>query len=244
MTETLILLGTSISLALFHTFIGVDHYVPFIALSKSNNWTIRKTIYIVLACGIGHVLGSVILGFIGIALSAGVTSLVNIEDIRGIIATYVLIGFGLIYTIYGIRNAVKNKPHTHLGQDGQTIIHSHSINSENHDHLANPAEQENKILKTKKTGNVFWGLFIFFVLGPCEPLIPLLMYPAATMNIFTLVLVTVSFSVFTIGTMLVMTLLGIKGFQFIKTEKLERYAHALAGSAILICGISVLLLPI
>ena len=232
MTETFILLGTSITLALFHTLIGVDHYVPFIALSKSNNWTIRKTIYIVLICGVGHVLGSVFLGFIGIMLSAGVTSLVDIEDIRGVVATYVLIGFGLIYTLYGIRCAVKNKTHTHIGHDGQTIVHSHSHNSEEHEH------------KTKKTGNVFWGLFIFFVLGPCEPLIPLLMYPAATMNIFTLVLVTVSFSVFTIGTMLIMTLLGIKGFQLLKAEKLERYAHALAGSAILVCGISVLLLPI
>jgi len=37
MAETGILLGTSITLALFHTLIGVDHYIPFIALSKANN---------------------------------------------------------------------------------------------------------------------------------------------------------------------------------------------------------------
>jgi len=233
MAESGILLGTAITLGLIHTLIGVDHYVPFIALSKANNWPVKKTVYIVLLCGIGHIVGSVVLGFLGIALSAGVTSLVNIEDMRGILATYVLIGFGLIYTIYGIRSAIKNKPHTHLSQNGQTFMHSHTHDSTDHAHN-----------NTKKARNVFWGLFIFFILGPCEPLIPLLMYPAATMDIFTLVLVTVSFAVCTIATMLFMTLLGLKGFQLLKTEKLERYAHALAGSAILVCGISVLLLPI
>jgi len=230
MTETLILLGTAISIALIHTLIGPDHYIPFIALSKANNWTVKKTIFIVIICGAGHVLGSVILGFIGIALSAGITSLINIEDIRGTIATYILIAFGLIYMIYGIKIAVKNKTHTHTGIDGRTIIHSHTYNDEEHQH--------------NKKRNVFWGLFIFFILGPCEPLIPLLMYPAATMNFFTLVLVTASFAVFTIGVMLLMTLLGLKGFQLIKADKLEKYAHAIAGGAVMICGIFVLLLPI
>ena len=230
MTETLVLLGTAISIALIHTLIGPDHYIPFIALSKANNWTVKKTVFIVLLCGTGHVLGSVILGFIGIALSAGITSLVNIEDIRGTIATYILIAFGLIYLIYGIRIAVKNKTHTHTGINGQIIIHSHSYNDDDHQH--------------DKKRNVFWGLFIFFVLGPCEPLIPLLMYPAATMNIFSLVLVTASFAAVTIGVMLLMTLLGLKGFQLIKADKLERYAHALAGGAVMLCGISVLLLPV
>ena len=232
MAETGILLGTAITLALSHTLIGVDHYIPFIALSKANNWTIRKTIYVVLICGFGHVLGSVILGIIGITLFMQVTSFDGIQDIRDDIATYVLIAFGLIYTIYGIINAVKNKPHTHMVLDGQAIIHSHSHNGEDHEH------------KTKKTSSAFWGLFIFFVLGACKPIIPLMMKIAAENNIFTLVLITVSFSVFTVSTMLLMTLLGVKGIQLIKTDKLERYAHLIAGSAVLVCGLAVLLLPI
>ena len=237
MTETLILLGTAVSIALIHTIIGPDHYIPFIALSKANNWAVKKTVFIVLLCGAGHVFGSVVLGFAGVALSAGVTSLIDIEDIRGTIATYVLIAFGLVYTIYGIRCAVKNKTHTHTGIDGETVIHSHTFNDTDHNHNA-------KKSGASRSAGRFWGLFIFFVLGPCEPLIPLLMYPAATMNIFTLVLVTLSFSVVTIGVMLLMTLLGLKGFKLIKADKLERYAHAMAGCVIMLCGISVLLLPI
>ena len=235
MAELSILFTTAITIGVIHTIIGVDHYVPFIALSQANKWTIRKTMLIVLLCGIGHVLSSVTLGFIGIGLSTALLPLVDIESIRGEIATYFLIVFGLVYTIYGLRRAMKNKTHSHTDHHGHTVMHTHGKNGEIHEH----AEQ-----KAKKTNNTFWGLFILFVLGPCEPLIPILMYPAATHNTLALISVTASFAVCTISTMLLLTFLGIKSVRLIKVGKLERYSHALAGSAILLCGISVLALPI
>ena len=233
MTELSILLTTAVSIAFIHTIIGVDHYIPFIVLSRANNWGVKKTMLIVLVCGLAHVLSSVALGFAGIALSAGVSLLVDIEGIRGEIATYFLIAFGLVYTVYGIRRAVKNKTHKHTNSDGHTIIHAHSENAVSHEHLGR-----------KKKINVFWSLFLLFVLGPCEPLIPILMYPAATRNATALISVTTCFAVCTIATMLLMSLIGIKGIKLLKLDKLERYSHVLAGSAILSCGLAVLLLPI
>ena len=98
MNTTSLLLSTSVFIAITHTLIGIDHYVPFVVLSKANAWTMRKTMIIVLVCGIGHVLSSVLLGLFGIALSQSVSFLVNIETIRGSLATSFMIGFGLIYT--------------------------------------------------------------------------------------------------------------------------------------------------
>jgi len=235
MTEIGILLGTAITIAFVHTFIGIDHYIPFIALSGANKWTMKKTFVIVFVCGLAHVLSSVALGFAGIALSSGVGFLVDIESIRGEIATYFLIAFGLIYTIYGIRRSVKNKTHSHTGTDGHSFTHIHSSDEREHEHSDEPA---------KKNKNIFWGMMVVFVLGPCEPLIPIVMYPAATHNTFALVSVTAAFAVCTIGTMMLMTFLGIKGISLLNTHKLERYTHVLAGSAILLCGISILILPI
>jgi len=229
MTETGLLIGTALFIALTHTLIGVDHYVPFIALSKSNNWTLKKTILIVLLCGIGHVLGSVILGIVGITISANISALINVENLRGTFAAYVLVAFGLVYTIYGLRAAIKNISHSHIGQDGKSFTHTHGFGVTEHQH---------------KKNNALWGLFIFFVLGPCEPLIPILMYPAATMNIFTIVMVTICFAVVTISVMLFMTILGLKGLQLLKPGKFARYAHAIAGSVILLCGIALLTLPV
>ena len=55
-----------------------------------------------------------------------------------------------------------------------------------------------------------WVLFTIFVFGPCEPLIPLVMYPAAQYNFFGVVLVTLSFGLMTILTMLVLIALSSK----------------------------------
>ena len=235
MTEVNVLLTTAVSLAFIHTLIGIDHYIPFVALSRANNWAMKKTLLIVLLCGVGHVFSSIVLGAVGIALSSGVSQLVDIEDIRGEIATYFLVAFGLVYTIYGIRRDLKHKTHSHRTLDGRTVTHVHAAEAIGHAHDEHDA---------KKSANVFWGLFVLLVLGPCEPLIPILMYPAATHDTFALVSVTSSFALCTIATMLLMTFLGVRGVQLLKFDKLERYGHTLAGSAILLCGISLLLLPI
>lgn len=234
MSDSMVLLSTAILLGLFHTFIGVDHYVPFVVLSKANAWSMRKTLWIVLACGIGHVLSSTVFGFIGIALSQSVSLLVDIESIRGSLATYFMIAFGLVYTLWALRSIYLNKPHKHH-VDGHEIMHDHHAIESAETHI-----QE----KPKSHQNVIWGLFILFVLGPCEPLIPLLMYPAATENTSALIGVTLAFSICTISMMLLLTWVGIKGLNLFKVQILEKYSHALAGSAITMCGLMILSLGI
>ncbi|MDB4582326.1 hypothetical protein N9164_04175 [Draconibacterium sp.] len=87
-------------------------------------------------------------------------------------------------------------------------------------------------------------MFIIFVFGPCEVLIPVLMYPAAQNNYGLLIVATVVFAVITITTMLSMVAFTLVGFRFLQFKKIERYSHALAGVLILICGIAVQFLGI
>ncbi len=49
-----------------------------------------------------------------------------------------------------------------------------------------------------------WIIFTIFVLGPCEPLIPLLIYPAVMESTITLILVVIVFSAATISTMVLL----------------------------------------
>ena len=51
-----------------------------------------------------------------------------------------------------------------------------------------------------------WILFVIFAFGPCEPLIPLFIYPAATSGWTGAWVVAVTFSVVTIGAMLAIVL--------------------------------------
>jgi hypothetical protein len=81
-----------------------------------------------------------------------------------------------------------------------------------------------------------WVMFLIFVLGPCEPMIPLLYFPAAKNSLWGMILLIIVYTFFTLAAMLIMVIAGFYGFAFLKTEKLERYVHALGGLTILACG--------
>ena len=55
-TEINILIATAASIGFIHTLIGPDHYLPFIMMSKARGWSVAKTLWITLACGVGHLL--------------------------------------------------------------------------------------------------------------------------------------------------------------------------------------------
>ena len=96
-----ILLGSAITIGLIHTLIGPDHYLPFIMLAKARGWRLRKTLWVTLWCGIGHVLSSVVIGLIGIAAGIVVGRIEGIEGFRGELASWALIAFGLVYCVWG-----------------------------------------------------------------------------------------------------------------------------------------------
>ncbi|MFP3861290.1 MAG: hypothetical protein ACLFUW_10745, partial [Bacteroidales bacterium] len=131
-----VLIVSAVSIAFLHTVLGPDHYIPFVVMAKSRQWSLTKTIWVTGICGLGHVLSSVILGIIGISIGLAVSRIESIESFRGGIAAYLLIAFGLIYLVYGIRRAVKYKKHTHkhLHTDGTYHNHEHTHTSE-HSHI-------------------------------------------------------------------------------------------------------------
>lgn len=226
-TEVVVLLGTAATIGFVHTLIGPDHYLPFIVLSKARSWSTKKTVLITFLCGLGHVLSSIVLGFAGIAVGVAVSRLEVVESLRGEIASWVLIGFGVMYMAWGVRRAVRNRPHTHFHAHGEGEGHSHE-----HGHVG----EHGHVHDTKARRLTPWALFIIFVLGPCEPLIPLLMYPAATGSVLDVTVVASVFGVVTIGTMLGVVLVLRSGLARLPLGPIERYAHALAGLAILMSG--------
>ena len=95
-TELKILAITAASIGLFHTIFGPDHYLPFIMMSWARKWSVLKTAIITFLCGIGHIASSVVLGLIGVAFGLAVNNLVKIESVRGNIAAWLFIAFGLV----------------------------------------------------------------------------------------------------------------------------------------------------
>jgi ABC-type nickel/cobalt efflux system permease component RcnA len=203
-------------------------------MAKARNWGLGKTMRITLICGVGHLAGSVALGVLGIAFGFHLASLTWLEGQRANLAAWLLIAFGLAYLAWGLRQAWRRRPHIHWhDHDGFTHSHEHS-HQRAHQHLhADPA---------KPRSLTPWVIFVIFVLGPCEPLIPLLMYPAARENVAGVLLVTGVFGLITVLTMTTAVALALLGLQTVKLRRLEPYGHALAGFAILVCGLGVAVL--
>ncbi|MBL7149951.1 MAG: sulfite exporter TauE/SafE family protein, partial [Candidatus Cloacimonetes bacterium] len=181
-------------------------------------------------CCVGHVGSSVVLGIIGVSVGIALTRIEFFESFRGNLAAWAFIAFGLVYFIWGLRKAIRNKPHTHLHihEDGTSHEHDHA-HIKDHSHVH---ESKGKTITP-------WILFTIFVLGPCEPLIPILMYPAAKNNMGGLILVTLIFSVVTISTMMVVVYITSTGIKLIPLKKMEKYSHALAGAIILFSGLGI-----
>ena len=229
-SEMEVLIIAAISIAFLHTVTGPDHYLPFIALSKSRGWSFVKTVGWTIVCGCGHVWSSVLLGLGGAAIGWSLSKVSWMENIRGGIAGWVMLVFGFIYGIWGLYRAYKNNPHKHFGlqQDGAIYVFEHK-----HGEAVAPQDRH------KVTP---WVMFIIFILGPCEPMIPLLYFPAAKNSWGGMILLIIIYTLVTLLTMVTMVVLGYMGIAFVKTEKLERYVHALGGLTIFICGAGMLFL--
>ncbi|MCK5209132.1 MAG: sulfite exporter TauE/SafE family protein [Cyclobacteriaceae bacterium] len=234
-SEIILLCWTAASIGFIHTALGPDHYLPFVMMAKVRNWSIAKTSWITILSGSGHVLSSVALGLIGVYLGAEVMKLEILEAYRGTLAAWLLIGFGFAYFIWGIHKAIKNKTHSHVHVHGDGVIHDHL-----HSHTSEHAHVHDQ--KSTAKDITPWILFTVFVLGPCEPLIPLLMYPAAKSSIPGMFLVVGVFTITTLSTMLAIVLLSSWGIGFARLGKLEKYTHAIAGATICFAGLAIIFL--
>jgi hypothetical protein len=151
------------------------------------------------------------------------------QDYRGIISSWSLLAFGLIYLCWGIYQAYRNKPHKHFDVMGDEVyVYEHK-----HGEVVYPQK------RVKVTPFV---LLAIFVMGPSEPIIPLLFYSGAKHSITEIVILVGVFTVFTVLTMLAMVLIGVFGFSYFNTERLERYVHAIGGFVVTCCGVGMVFL--
>jgi sulfite exporter TauE/SafE len=227
MSEMVVLVWSAATLGVIHTLLGPDHYLPFIVLSRARNWTRSRTLWITFISGVGHVGGSVVLGLIGIAMGISLSRLEALEAGRGNLVGWMLIGFGILYTIYGFYRYMHRGAHFHL----PAFLRPRSIrHSDLHLH-------EEELDREDAPGRLTpWILFLIFVFGPCEVLIPMLVYPAAHHSGMGVFLVALVFGIATIGTMMLVVFLGYQGFSLLRFRGKEHQIHLLAGFVILLAG--------
>lgn len=210
------LLVTAFLTAFIHTIAGPDHYLPFIAIAKSRGYGITKTLAWTFVCGIGHI-GSALLiaaAFIWFSHILTASKLEWLEDNRSNLAAYAMIGFGGAYLLFALRHR---------------FLHKHT---QTHTHFAKP--EDSKSITP-------WIIFIIFVLGPCEALLPILT-ASSVLGVSAVISSTIVFSVTTIATMMAAVALGLSGLNRLHFNWIEKYASEIAGGTVMACGLAIVCL--
>ena len=199
---------STISIGFLHS-LAPDHWMPFAVIGKAKKWSKTKLMIVTFVSGIGHVGSSILLGCIGILLGFSLSHLTAAEAQRSAIGLWLLIGFGVAYTLWGIKKA-KDYKHEHI--DTKEI--------------------------DKRTVTI-WTLFAIFVLGPCEPLIPL-MFLATQYGWAGIFMTSLVFFAVTMFMMLAQTMLAHFGIQLIRHDIADKYSHAFAGLVIVMTGVFIM----
>ena len=209
---TTLLLGTAASLAVVHTLLGIDHSLPFVALGRARSWALGRTLLVTALCGAGHVASSVLIGAVGVGLSIATDALLWLESARGELAASLLIGFGLAYAAWAVWRGLRRRDG---GRPGR-------------------AAGADRVTP--------WALFIVFVLGPCEPLIPLMVVPGMARDWLAVAAVVGVFGFLTVAAMLLSVVAAWYGVALLGAGRVGRHADVAAGLVVAASGAAVLFL--
>jgi hypothetical protein len=206
------LAAAAITIASVHA-LAPDHWMPLAALARAQKWSPLRTGRITAACGFAHVTVSVVLGAIGLAFGIRVFDRfgAELESLAGA----VLIGFGLLYGVWGIKHAA---------------AHLHGHTHARYDHVHEPR----RITP--------WTVFLVFAADPCLAIFPL-MFAAAPLGWPAVVAIVILYEAATIATMTALVLPARSAaVTFVRGNWMHRYGDAVAGGFIVAVGVAVSLL--
>ena len=248
--ELAILLGSAATLGVTHTAIGLDHTVPFIVLGRAREWSLTKALLVTAACGVAHVASSVAVGALGMTLAVTLTALEGFQEARGYWVSWALVAFGTVYAIVSLA-LLKRKTshrHTHVHADGRVHCHPHGHGEmsfekplQHHAHTLREERQRGLVgtVQRPMRGKVVAGLFIVFLLGPCEALLPLMTAPGLRQDIAAGLLVAAVFGAATLTTMVGLVAAGWFGMRGDCFTRFEPHLNWASGVAIAVSGLCV-----
>jgi len=201
-----ILVG-SLILSIIHALIP-NHWIPLIAISKTEKWTNRETLFATFITGFSHTLSTIfigiIVGFVGIKLSQ------NYNYITRIAAPLILILIGIIYFVIDLRS------------------------SHHHHHHFEVNEQK---LKNKKSHfAIILSLSIAMFLTPCIE-IEAYYFQAATIGWLGILIVSSVYLLVTLIIMFSLVYLGLKGINKINSHYLEHHEKRITGIVLILLGL-------
>lgn len=232
-TSLIVLLLAGASVAIFHAILP-DHWMPIALVARAQRWSTGRTTRVALWTGIGHVLGSIALGVIVIALGYGLKGILRLEGpIVGIVL--VLTGVGLF--LWSLRHPGHHHPHGaegHSHEHDHAHDHEHSADAHGHPH---PGHTHDPDHHDNRRSRGAWLIPAGIAASPDPTILPVFL-AAIAVNIRTAIEVLVVYSLVTIVAMVGLTLAAVWGGYQVKWNWLERHANHVTAAVLVALGIA------
>jgi len=202
----------SLILSTIHALIP-NHWLPIIAVGKTEQWTQRQTLMATVITGVAHTLSTIIIGIV-VGL-IGYKLAERYSEISETIAPGILIGLGLIYILRDFRSL---KPHTHE---------------------LKPLVEEPGQKKTRWVA-ILTSLSIAMFLTPCIE-IEAYYFQAGTIGWMGIFIVSAVYLITTVSVMLLLVYLGMRGVKTFKSRFLEQHEKGITGAVLVALGILALI---
>jgi nickel/cobalt exporter len=206
-----------------------DHWVPLAVLGRARRYPLTRVARLSGLAGITHVLVSIILGAVIIAVGLQFRS--SIQSAQDTIIGWILIATGLGFAILELTG--RGHRHDHDHEHGQSHDHDHG---RSHDHDYDHGEAGSR--------RTFHGLASVMVpfgaaASPDLAILPVFL-AATTAGVGTAIGSVVIFAVVTIGTIVGLTVAATRGGYEIRGQWLERWGNAFTALVLIIIGVLVL----
>lgn len=196
----------SLILGLIHPFFP-NHWIPLIAISKTEKWTTKETVFATLITGFSHTISTIIIGiivgFVGIKLTESYSYITRIA------APLILVLIGIIYVYLDLKSS-----------------HHH------HNHFELKTQLKNKKSKT----GIILSLCVGMFLSPCIE-IEAYYFQAATQGWIGILLVSAVYLVVTLSIMTSLVYFGLKGMNSLKSDFFELHEKLITGLVLILLGL-------
>jgi nickel/cobalt transporter (NicO) family protein len=212
-----------------------DHWVPLAVLGRTRRYPLARVARLSGLAGVAHVLVSIILGAVIIAVGLQFRS--TIQSAQDTIIGCILIATGIGFAAFELtghgHSHDHGHEHSHDGQDGHDHDqheHEHNDASDRGDHHAAPGR-----LRGLAAVMVPFGA----AASPDLTILPVFL-AAATAGVATAIGSLVIFAAVTIGTIVGLTLTATRGGYEIRGQWLEQWGNAFTAVVLVIIGALVL----
>jgi ABC-type nickel/cobalt efflux system permease component RcnA len=215
-----------------------DHWVPLAVVGRTRRYPLARVARLSGMAGVAHVLVSVVLG--GVIIAVGLQFRSTVQSAQDTIIGCILILTGLAFAILELTGHGHHHGHDHSHTHDHGHDHDHGHTHE-HPHLLSVTEVDERV--AVKEGRVRGLAAIMVPFGaaasPDLTILPVFL-AATTAGVSTAISSLVIFAVVTIATIVGLTLLACFGGYQIRGQWLERWGNVFTALVLIVIGALVL----